>query len=72
MTKLLEKAFKKASQISEIDQNTLARWLMGELEAERKWDQMFAESEDILDVLADEALNAFKRGKTKTLDIKKL
>jgi hypothetical protein len=72
MTKLLEKAFKKASQIPEIEQNTLAKWLMDELEADRRWEQMFAESEDILDVLADEALDDFNKGKTKILDLKEL
>ena len=72
MTKLLEKAFKKASQLPEIEQNTLAKWLMDELEADRRWEQMFAESEDILDVLADEALDVFNKGKTKILDLKEL
>jgi hypothetical protein len=72
MTKLLEKAFKKASQIPEIEQNTLARWLMEELEADRKWEQMFAKSEDVLGVLADEALDDFNKGKTKILDLKEL
>ncbi len=69
MTKLLEKAFKKASKLPVVDQNALAKWLLEELEADRKWDQMFAESENILDRLADEALSAHKRGKTKPLDI---
>ena len=69
MTKLLEKAFKKASKLPVVDQNALAKWLLEELEADRKWDQMFAESENILDRLADEALSAHKRGKTKLLDI---
>lgn len=72
MTKLLEKAFMKASQRSEIDQNILGKWLLEELEADRKWKHMFAESEDILDELADEAIIAYKKGKTKKLDIKKL
>ena len=72
MTKLLEKAFKEASKLRVIDQNALAKWLLEELEAERKWEQMFAESEDILDQLADEALEAHKKGKAKPLDIERL
>lgn len=72
MTKLLEKAFKEASKLPVIDQNALAKWLLEELEAEEKWEQMFAESEDILDQLADEALAAHKKGKTNLLDIKRL
>jgi len=72
MTKLLKKAFQEASKLPDIEQNSLAKWLMEELEAERKWDQAFAESEDVLGQLADEALEAHKQGKTKPLDTKKL
>jgi hypothetical protein len=72
MTKLLKKAFQEASKLPDIEQNSLAKWLMEELEAETKWDQAFAESEDALNQLADEALEAHKQGKTKPLDIEKL
>jgi hypothetical protein len=47
MTKLLEKAFNEASKLSEVEQNALAKWVLEELESERKWDKLFAESEDI-------------------------
>lgn len=46
--------------------------MLEELEAERKWDKAFADSEDILDRLADEALEANKQGKTKPLNINSL
>lgn len=69
MTKLLEKAFKEASRLPPAEQNALAKWLVEELEAETKWEQMFAESEDILGQLADEALEAHKKGKTTPLNI---
>ncbi len=72
MTKLLEKAFKKASLLPGVEQNTLARWMLEELEAEKKWDKTLAESEDILDKLADEAIKNHKEGRTRTLDIDKL
>ncbi|QBQ54027.1 hypothetical protein [Nitrosococcus wardiae] len=72
MTKLLKKAFEEASKLPEIEQNSLAKWMLEELEADKKWDETFAESEDILDQLADEALEAHKQGKTKPLDIDKL
>ena len=68
MTKLLKKAFEKASKLPDIEQNSWAKWLLEELEAERKWDQRFADSEDILDRLADEAIEADGRSKTKPLD----
>lgn len=72
MTKLLEKAFKNASKLSDIEQNALAKWLLEELEAERKWEQTFAESEDILDQLADQAIGDYKRGKTTPLHMREL
>jgi hypothetical protein len=72
MTKLLERAFNKASKLPEIEQNAFAKWVIEELEAERKWEKAFAGSEDILDRLADEALAAHKQGKTKPLSIAKL
>lgn len=72
MTKLLEKAFKKASVLPSFEQNALARWLLEELEAEKKWDITLAESENILDKLADEALEEHKEGGTRTLDFHKL
>ena len=72
MTRLLERAFKEASKLPEIDQNALAKWVMEELEAEGKWAKAFAGSEDIFDKLADEALAEHKQGKTKPLNIKAL
>ncbi|MFO7803720.1 MAG: hypothetical protein R6V55_15670 [Desulfovermiculus sp.] len=67
MTELLKKAFEQASKLSESEQDSLARWLMNEITSERKWEKAFAESEDILDELADEALEEHKAGKTKQL-----
>ena len=72
MTKLLERAFKKASKLPQVEQNALAKWVMEELEAQNKWERAFAASEDVLDKLADEAIAAHKRGKTKPLNIKAL
>ena len=72
MTRLLEKAFKKASKLPVVEQNALAKWLLEELESEQQWEKRFAESEDILDRLADEALEAHAKGKTKEMDFNRL
>jgi len=64
MTRLLEKAFAEASRLPNSEQNALARWLLDELEAEKKWEHAFAESEDVLERLADEALEMHRQGKT--------
>ena len=56
MKTLLEMAFKQASTLPEVDQNVLAKWVLEELHSEAKWQKLFAESEDILEKLADEAI----------------
>jgi hypothetical protein len=72
MTQLLEHAFQEASKLPDIQQNRIARWLLDELSAEKKWDSLFAESEDFLANLADEALKEHHAGKTKPLDLDSL
>ena len=72
MTELLKRAFQKASRLPAIDQNALAKWLLEELQVEKKWEKMFAESEDVLGQLADEAVQTHKKKKTKPLDISRL
>ncbi len=72
MTSMLEKAFTEASRLPDVEQNALARWVLEEIESERKWDRLFAESEDALGQLALEALNEEQQGSTTDLDIDKL
>ncbi|WP_022947914.1 MAG: hypothetical protein ACPW60_03740 [Methylohalobius sp. ZOD2] len=68
MTKLLEKAFAEASKLPELEQNALAHWLIEEVLAEKKWEVTFAESEDALAKLAEEALAEHEQGITELLD----
>jgi hypothetical protein len=72
MTTLLAKAFEQATQLPDLEQNALAKWLIEELQSEKKWSESFAESEDVLEKLADEALEAKRQGKTKPLDLDRL
>ena len=72
MTKMLEKAFQEASRLPEVDQNALAKWVLDELRSERAWEKTFAESEDILDKLADEAIEERRKGRTIPLDLDRL
>jgi hypothetical protein len=68
MTKLLKKAFEEASRLPEMDQNALAKWVLEELHSERAWAKAFAESEDVLEKLADEAISEKQKGKAAPLD----
>ena len=72
MTKLLKKAFEKASALPEVEQNELAKWLLDELQSDRQWAKAFAESEDVLERLADEAMEEKRQGKTTSLDFRRL
>ncbi len=68
MTTLLQKAISQVSALDEIEQDQYARWLLAELEDERKWDEQFASSLDVLEQLAEEARSEHRAGKTQPLD----
>ena len=56
MTELLTRAFQAAERLPTQEQDALARWILDELESERRWTEAFAASPDALARLADEAL----------------
>ena len=47
MTELLNKAIAKVKNLSEEDQNTIAAIILEEIEDEMKWQQSFADSQDM-------------------------
>jgi hypothetical protein len=68
MTELLERALKELAKLPEQNQDAIAALILEEIEDERRWDESFARSADVLDRLADEALAEYRAGKTKVLD----
>lgn len=68
MTRLLEKAFEKASELPEEDQDDFAAFILDELTSERRWEEAFEESQEELEQLAAEALNEREAGETEELD----
>jgi hypothetical protein len=68
VTKLLEEAFSAVSRLPEEDQDAIATLIMEELISEQRWTEAFANSQDQLSGLADEAIEEFKRGQTKPWD----
>ena len=72
MTKLLQKAFDEASKLPDAAQDALGRVLLEELASERRWEELFAGSHNLLAELADEALAEHRAGRTKKLDPEKL
>ncbi len=68
MTTLLKKAFSKAEQLPEEEQDRLASFLLAEIESEQKWSEAFDSSQRELSLLAEEALEEHKRGETDPVD----
>jgi hypothetical protein len=65
MTKLLQKAFEEAAKFPEGEQDALAQILLEELASKRRWEELFAGSQDLLTELADQAARReTKRGQT--------
>lgn len=68
MTTLLEKAFNMASTLPQSEQGKLcSRWI-AEIKSEQRWEELFGKSEDVLDKLADEALEDLEKGRTEQVD----
>ena len=67
MTALLERAFTETKRLPETEQNRVAEWLLLELEDDKRWDEQFTDSIDILEQLVSEAKLESRLGKTKSL-----
>lgn len=67
-TQLLERAFAEAAKLPDRDQDALAALVMEELESEKKWDNAFANSQDVLAEMAEQALAEHKKGETRPLN----
>lgn len=68
MTSALEAVFSAAAKLKPEDQERFAAWMLAELAAEQRWQMLFTASNDILDVLADEALREFQADNTSPLE----
>jgi hypothetical protein len=71
MTQLLEKAVARVSALPDREQDALASVLLDELESERRWDQLFASSQDLLGLMAREALAEYRAGEAAPLDLER-
>jgi hypothetical protein len=64
MTALLERAFHKASRLSQAAQEQLAEQLLDDINGEAKWDKTLENSQNTLEKMARKALAAKRKGKT--------
>jgi len=64
MTTLLQQAFEKASQLPSDLQDQLAQDILDDIAGELQWDTTLAQSESLLERLAEKALREFEAGRT--------
>ena len=65
----MEKAIAEAATLPDADQEAIGAWLLAEIEAERRWDQLFDQpASAAIERMADEALRAHASGLTEPLD----
>ena len=72
MGKLLEMAIAETAKLPEPEQEAVGAWILAELESERRWDELFAKSQDVLAKLAEEARQEYRAGVTEPLEPDKL
>jgi hypothetical protein len=67
MTQLLEQALSEVAKLPASEQDVVAALVIEELASERRWSSSFANSQDLLAKLAEEALAEYASGQTKPL-----
>ena len=68
MTELLEQAIARLKTLLTDQQDAIATLILEEIEDERRWDESFARSPDLLAKLAAGAMVEYRAGKTQELD----
>ncbi len=68
MTRTLQKALARLSKLPKKEQEAVGKWLLAELDAEQRWDELFERSRDPLAELRREALREHRGGRSKPLD----
>ena len=68
MTELLERVIARLQTLPESEQDAIAAMVLEEIEDDRRWDESFSRSPDILAKLAASAMAEYRAGKTQELD----
>lgn len=68
MGKVLQQALAELTKLPEAEQDAVGAWILAELESERRWDDLFARSADLLAEMAAEAVREDEAGLTRPLD----
>jgi hypothetical protein len=68
MTQALSAAVATAAQLPEEEQDALAAILLEEMESEERWSTLFADSQNLLERMANEAIQDFQAGRVQPID----
>jgi hypothetical protein len=68
MSKLLDEAYAAAKELPAHAQEAIGAWLLAEIEADRKWDELFGKPSAVIERMADKAIEDYQRGRTRPLD----
>jgi hypothetical protein len=72
MSKLLDEAYAAAKELPEEEQEAIGALLLAEIDADRKWDELFAQPSGVIERMADKALEAHRGDRTRPLDLETL
>ena len=72
MGKLFEQVIAEASRLPEDEQEAFAAAMLAELQSDRRWDDLFSRSQDLLAKMAEDARQEYRAGLTEPLDPEKL
>jgi len=68
MTQALSAAVATAALLPAEEQDALAAILLEEMESEERWNALFADSQNLLEQLAHEAIEDFQAGRVEPID----
>ena len=68
MTQALSVAVASAAKLPDEEQNVLAAILLEEMESEERWSALFADSLNLLERMANEAIQDFQAGRVQPID----
>jgi hypothetical protein len=68
MTQALSAAVATAAQLPEEEQDALAAILLEEMESEERWSSLVADSQNLLERMANEAIQDFQAGRVQPID----
>jgi hypothetical protein len=68
MTQALSAAVATAAQLPEEEQDALAAILLEEMESEERWSSLVADSQNLLERMANKAIQDFQAGRVQPID----